>query len=431
MSLAFQFEAFLTTRHQYTKFIDGNVKNIIRQLTNQKASNSKPFNPRLFQVSQKIQKKQRVRSRASSVEIPFYLLNWAINKSVFKTAITKFKAVTKNVHIEENDRSSTGNTFTNKPLFSRLLIISVDDFVKTFTIFSLSDASFQNSFTSESSKRLFRKMYPPRDDRPLFFPDFHLSPNMFSINEDVIRKMITQVFAEVRQEPGPPGPPGFPGSLGAAGNGNGTERFIPQDVGFFDPFYDGKSIDTGSAMEHAGKDIYFRDVHAFIDRIINVTSTKNDVVCQNMRLCLRGSVLKWYISEFTDGEKRFLTYGNGVKKWTTLFRARFKTSRSTGMAIMLKEKYTMNDAAKRREPRKYARTVIRTVKTAELGDTTDHLLIVWNGLNIEFQRDIVEPDKTTTLNGFFLTNESINGGHKLLKRNHNNITSNQLLGNED
>ena len=168
-------------------------------------------------------------------------------------------------------------------------------------------------------------------------------------------------------------------------------------------------------MEHAGKDIYFRDVHVFTDRIIDVTRTKNDVVRQNLQLCLRGSVLKWYISEFTDGEKRLLTYGNGVEKWTILFRTRFKTSRSTGMAIMLKKKYIMNDVARRREFRKYAQTIIRAVKTAELGDATDHLLVVWNGLNVEFQRDIDEPDKFITLNGFFLTNVNINGGHRYLK----------------
>ena len=45
-------------------------------------------------------------------------------------------------------------------------------------------------------------MYPLRNDRHLFFSDFHISPNMFTINENIIRKIITQVFAEVRQKPG-------------------------------------------------------------------------------------------------------------------------------------------------------------------------------------------------------------------------------------
>ena len=61
----------------------------------------------------------------------------------------------------------------------------------------------------------------------------------------------------------------------------------------------------------------------------------------------------------------------------------------------------MNDVTKRRKFRKYAQTVIRAIETAELGDAADHLLVVWNGLDVEFQRDIDEPDKITTLNVFF------------------------------
>ena len=51
-------------------------------------------------------------------------------------------------------------------------------------------------------------MYPLRDDKPSFFSGPHLSPDMFNINKDVIRRIIAQVFAEARQEPGPPGPAG-------------------------------------------------------------------------------------------------------------------------------------------------------------------------------------------------------------------------------
>ena len=99
-----------------------------------------------------------------------------------------------------------------------------------------------------------------------------------------------------------------------------------------------------------------------------------------------------------------------------MFLARFKTSKSIGITVKLKEKYIINDVAKRREIRKYVQTVIRTVKTTELSDTTDHFLIVWNGLNVELQRDIDEPNKIITLNVFFFSiNENINGGHKFLK----------------
>ena len=54
------------------------------------------------------------------------------------------------------------------------------------------------------------------------------------------------------------------------------------------------------------------------------------------------------------------------------------------MVAVMKERYTLNDAAKHREPRKYVQTVIRAAKTAELSETSDYLLIIWNGLDVEF-----------------------------------------------
>ena len=79
--------------------------------------------------------------------------------------------------------------------------------------------------------------------------------------------------------PGPPRPPGQPGEPGAPGqdaaNGNnGAPRFLSSDVGFFDPFYEGKSSDTGAGIKHAGKETYFRDFTMFIDRIKDVARIK-------------------------------------------------------------------------------------------------------------------------------------------------------------
>ena len=71
------------------------------------------------------------------------------------------------------------------------------------------------------------------------------------------------------------------------------------------------------------------------------------------------------------------------------------------MAAVMKERYTFNDAARYRKPREYVQTVIRAVKTAELNETSDHLLIVWNGSDVEFQKHIEKPNKISTLIAFF------------------------------
>ena len=81
-------------------------------------------------------------------------------------------------------------------------------------------------------------MYPPRNDKILFFSDFYISPDIFTINDNIIRKIITKVSAEFRQKTGFFGPSSFfgpPGIVGVA-NGSGIKRFVFQDVGFFDFF---------------------------------------------------------------------------------------------------------------------------------------------------------------------------------------------------
>lgn len=204
--------------------------------------------------------------------------------------------------------------------------------------------------------------------------------------------------------PGPPGPPGDPGAPGAdaGGNGNGNgNRFLATDVGFFDPFYDGKSSDTGAGMEHAGKDTYFRDVTMFIDRIKDVARVKGaELLRNNLQICLRGEALEWYTCQLTDNEKRLLTYGNHVDEWSAALLERFGPTKASGMAIIVKERYTLNDAMRHREPREYAMTIIRAAKVAKLGDTHNQLDIIWNGLDVEFQSDIDAPTTQTTLNQF-------------------------------
>lgn len=214
------------------------------------------------------------------------------------------------------------------------------------------------------------------------------------------------MIAEFRAMPGPPGPPGPPGNPGPqgdpglAGNGNGgTDRFNPDDVGFFDPFYESKSVDTASAIEHSGKSTFFRDIHVFVDRVKDVARAKGDVLLrQNLQICLRGTALAWFTTELTENDKRLVTYN--IDEWYRLLLARWKPPRSQGMTVLLREKYSMQDASRHREPREYAQTIMRAAQNADMGVMKDHMLLIWNGLDTEFQRDIPEPDANTDYNRF-------------------------------
>ena len=90
--------------------------------------------------------------------------------------------------------------------------------------------------------------------------------------------------------PGPPGPPGEQGINGAAGGGTGTPHWKPKELGFFDPLLPA-SYST-DAMVRDGKNLYYRSVHLFCERILDLTTTKGqEIVRANLNTCLKGTAL--------------------------------------------------------------------------------------------------------------------------------------------
>ena len=71
-----------------------------------------------------------------------------------------------------------------------------------------------------------------------------------------------------------------------------NSRWTANDLGFFDPNYNDKTVHTGAPIEYAGKDIFFRDIHLFIDRAKQFVPTKTgEAVRENLWLSLRGTAL--------------------------------------------------------------------------------------------------------------------------------------------
>lgn len=179
------------------------------------------------------------------------------------------------------------------------------------------------------------------------------------------------------------------------------DRWIASDIGFFDPHFNGRLVDTAEAIEHSGKDTYYRDVFVFLDRIKDYAETRSpELVRQNLSSCLRGTALAWYTTELTAEAKTELRTGSGIENWTARLQARFRQRANRAMAVVARERYTLDDARRRREPREYASTILRAAQAALLGDTFQHLNIIYNGLYFEFQRDLVLPAATTKLESF-------------------------------
>ena len=210
--------------------------------------------------------------------------------------------------------------------------------------------------------------------------------------------------------PGPQGPQGPPGpqgddGLNAGGAGNPNPRWNAADVGFFDPMYDDKSVDTGGPIAHTSKDTYFRDVHYFIRRANDIATVKGaDMVRQNLWTCLRGTALAWWTGELTDNEKLMTTLTAGpddkLQQWTRMLHSRFKPPSNIALEALQNERYTLRDAANRREPREYAQKILRLAMDASLDNVKNQLDTIYNGIDSSLRKgDIKRPKDGSTING--------------------------------
>jgi hypothetical protein len=58
------------------------------------------------------------------------------------------------------------------------------------------------------------------------------------------------------------------------------------------------------------------------------------------------------------------------------------------MTSLMKKKYIMKDVKRRRESREYAALILRAAKSAELIPKISQIFLIYNEIDVEFQRDI-------------------------------------------
>ncbi|MCJ1470708.1 hypothetical protein MMC07_009355 [Pseudocyphellaria aurata] len=92
--------------------------------------------------------------------------------------------------------------------------------------------------------------------------------------------------------------------------------------------------------------------------------------------------------------------GHGIEEWEQKLVAWFKEQLNVAMATIVRERYTIADARNRQKPREYAEIIIRAAKLAELGSTGHIIMLIYNGLDLEFQRDLAMPSLITPLKIF-------------------------------
>ena len=172
------------------------------------------------------------------------------------------------------------------------------------------------------------------------------------------------------------------------------------DIGFFDPHFNDKTIATTSAMKHSEKNIYFRNIHLFLERCSNIAAIKSDqLVKNNLFICLRKLTLQWYIDEMTSNVKTLIKYASDIKHWFVKLLTRFKKKSNIALFILMKEKYTFENAKNQRKFRKYASIILRAFKSTNLA-VSNQIAMIWNDMNVEFQRNIQRSNEDIILNDF-------------------------------
>jgi hypothetical protein len=130
-------------------------------------------------------------------------------------------------------------------------------------------------------------------------------------------------------------------------------------------------------VTHAEKDIYYRDVHVFVEKVKKmIIVLESETIRKNLSTWLRESVLMWHIAKLFDVFRRILFYEKNVDEWVQTLIVRFKTQVTIVTINLLKERYTLTNAERNRESREYAQKIIRWVKSAKMISSFNQLNIM-------------------------------------------------------
>ena len=184
-------------------------------------------------------------------------------------------------------------------------------------------------------------------------------------------------------------------------NDNDENRWNVDEIDFFDLLYDDKSIVIVEFIEHIDKNIYFRNVTYFIERVKNIIKIKNvELIRQNFYICFRDIALIWYIIILIENEKRFVKLNNDVEKWIRVLYKRFKKFVVVIMFTITKKRYIIKNVRRRQKFMKFVYVIIRATKIIEI-IVFVQIFLLYNALNLKFRRNFIKSTKNTTIETFF------------------------------
>ena len=123
-----------------------------------------------------------------------------------------------------------------------------------------------------------------------------LSPSDIQAIVDALKESILQDDQFASRMQGPTGPPGLKGPPGSDGIKHDNVQLIDtkwriEEFGLFEPDLAVDNCHPEGDVITVGRDIIYRNVDAFCQRIQDAIATKGpQIVCDNLQLCLRGHV---------------------------------------------------------------------------------------------------------------------------------------------
>ena len=156
------------------------------------------------------------------------------------------------------------------------------------------------------------------------------------------------------------------------------------------------------SMIRNDKNVYYRNVHLFIERILNLVVTKDhDVVKINLNTCLQDIALNWYIDELITLKRFELRQIDLTKKWINLFKKRFTFNQFVVINSLIAERFFIVDVRNDRESFNYVQQIVSYVKNVNFDIIYHQLIWTWRNFDSKFKRDIDASIETTTLTQFF------------------------------
>jgi hypothetical protein len=167
-------------------------------------------------------------------------------------------------------------------------------------------------------------------------------------------------------------------------------------------FYPNLPEPSDAAVVTIGKEVYYRDVNRFIQRIRDVAASRGEAVLQlHLFGNLRGSAMEWYADQIDQNAKLTLRYYPLEQGWIKMLSDRFKPVFDEAVDKLNRLRITIQDIRNGADVTSFASEVIRHARASECTTIHQQLIQVWIRMDADMQLMIPRPTNMTTMQEFF------------------------------